>query len=260
MKAIYHEEMEHRLKERFPLPCIHHVTLLTHGIPESEMAIRISDWEAQLPGELKLAYLPSPGLLRLRITGKSAGTKEELITLMEKHKMQLLQIIGPQVFGYGGDKLEEIVGRMLKEKGYTLSVAESCTGGAISGMITSVSGSSAYFKGSLVAYSNDIKTSELNVSPMTLMMNGAVSQAVVEQMADGIRSRFGTDFSVSVSGVAGPTGGTAEKPVGTTWISVASRKRTISRMFSFGEDRGRNIQKAAIAALFLLRNEIRDCL
>lgn len=260
MKSIYHEEMEHRLTERFSLPCIHHITIHTHGVPESEMAIRIKDWEDQLPGELKLAYLPSPGLLRLRITGKSIGTREALISLMEEQRNRLECIIGQYIFGYNGDKLEEIVGRMLKENGLTLSVAESCTGGTLSGLITSVPGSSAYFKGSIVAYSNDVKTSELDVSPYTLMMKGAVSQAVVEQMADGIRNHFSTDFSIGVSGVAGPTGGTAEKPVGTTWISVASRKRTISRIFSFGEDRGRNIQKATIAALFLLRNEIRDCL
>ncbi len=260
MKSIYHEEMEHRLTERFSLPCIHHITIHTHGVPESEMAIRIKDWEDKLPGEMKLAYLPSPGLLRLRITGKSTGTREALISLMEEQRSRLECIIGQQIFGYNGDKLEEIVGRMLKENGFTLSVAESCTGGALSGLITSVPGSSAYFKGSIVAYSNDVKTSELDVSPYTLMMNGAVSQAVVEQMADGIRNHFSTDFSIGVSGVAGPTGGTAEKPVGTTWISIASKKRTISRIFSFGEDRGRNIQKATIAALFLLRNEIRDCL
>jgi nicotinamide-nucleotide amidase len=260
MKSIYHEEIEHRLTERFTLPCIHHITIHTHGVPESEMAIRISDWEKQLPGELKLAYLPSPGLLRLRITGKTTGKRDTLISLMEEQKRKLDSLIGPYIFGYDGDRLEEIVGRILKDNGFTLSVAESCTGGAISGLVTSVPGSSAYYKGGIIAYSDDVKTSELNVSPYTLMMNGAVSQAVVEQMADGIRNRFGTDFSIGISGVAGPAGGTAEKPVGTTWISVASKKRTISRLFNFGEDRGRNIQKATIAALFLLRNEIRDCL
>ncbi len=260
MKAIYEEEMEHRLRERFRLPVIHHVTILTHGVPESEMALKLHDWEEQLPRELKLAYLPSPGLLRLRLTGRTDRKREELIALMEEEKGKLEKIIGPHIFGYGADKLEEVIGRTLKEKGLTLSVAESCTGGAISSLVTSAPGASAYFRGGIVVYSNEIKTSELDVSPYTLMINGAVSQIVAEQMADGARARFGTDFSIGVTGIAGPTGGTTEKPVGTTWISVASKKRTISRMYKFGEDRSRNIQKATMAALFLLRSEIRNCL
>jgi nicotinamide-nucleotide amidase len=260
MKAIFSEEMAHRLKERFALPHIHHITLLTHGVPESVMADMIHDWETNLPCELKLAYLPSPGLLRLRITGKSDDPGEDLIATMEEERNKLEEIIGRHIYGYNEENLEEIVGAMLKEHGFTLSLAESCTGGAISKLITSVPGSSAYYKGGIVAYSNEIKTGELNVSPYTLMVNGAVSQAVVEQMAEGIRSRYNTVFSVAVSGVAGPTGGTAEKPVGTTWIAVASKKRIISAVHNFGEDRGRNIQKASIAALFMLRNEIRDCL
>jgi nicotinamide-nucleotide amidase len=179
---------------------------------------------------------------------------------MEEERRKQEAIIGPHIYGYNEDTLEEIVGRVLKDNKFTLSLAESCTGGAISKMITSVPGSSAYYKGGIVAYANEIKTGELLVSPYTLMVNGAVSQAVVEQMAEGIRTRYNTDFSVAVSGVAGPTGGTEDKPVGTTWIAVASKKRIISGMHNFGEDRGRNIQKAAIAGLFMLWNEIRSCL
>jgi len=259
MKAIYHEELAHRLQERFKLPAIRHITLLTHGVPESVMANMLQEWEATLPAPLKLAYLPSPGILRLRITGKSAGSGEELTNLMAAEKSRLEEIIGPHIFGYNSDSLEEIIGSILKENKSTLSVAESCTGGAISKMITSVPGSSAYYKGGIIAYSNEIKTSELNVSPFTLMVNGAVSQAVAEQMADGVRTRFNTDFSIAVSGIAGPDGGTPEKPVGTTWIAVASRKRIVSSVHNFGEDRGRNIRKASIAGLFMLKNEIREC-
>lgn len=260
MKAIFREELESRFRQRFVLPTIHHVTVMTHGIPESEMAIRLKDWEKNLPGSMKLAYLPSPGLLRLRITGKTEGDPEALKAAIRMEVDKLKEIIGKNIYGYDDEKLEVIVGNLLMTNNLTFSLAESCTGGLISLMITSVPGSSVYYKGGLVAYSNDLKTSELNVSPYTLMINGAVSQAVVEQMAEGVRIRFGSDFSVAVSGIAGPTGGTEDKPVGTTWISVASNKRIVSRMYNFGEDRGRNMQKASIAALFMLREEIMFCL
>jgi len=260
MKAIYREEMEPKLRQRFILPAIQHITVLTHGVPESEMANRIHDWESGLPENIKLAYLPSPGLLRLRITGRTTGDAGELKAIMEKEVEKLKNIIGKHIYGYNEEKLEVIVGNLLKVNNLTLSLAESCTGGLISLLITSVPGSSQYYKGGIVAYSNDVKTTELNVSPYTLLINGAVSQAIVEQMADGIRTRYQSDFSVAVSGIAGPTGGTAEKPVGTTWIAVASKKRIVSRIHNFGEDRGRTMQKAAIAALFMLREEIKDCL
>ncbi len=260
MVAIYKEEIEKRLKERFLLAPIRHITFLTCGIPESQMAGLIYEWEHALPKELRLAYLPSPAILRLRITGKSEGDADILQKSMQEHGEKLKQILGTALFGYNEDKLEVIIGKLLKDNNLSLSLAESCTGGEVSSMITSVSGSSEYYKGGIVAYSNDIKTSELNVSPYTLIMHGAVSQSVVEQMADGIRARFKTDFSVAVSGIAGPTGGTEEKPIGTTWIAIASRKRIISKMYNFGEDRMRNIQKAAITALFMLREEIMNCL
>jgi len=169
-------------------------------------------------------------------------------------------MIGKHIFGYNDDRLEVVLGRHLKENKATLSTAESCTGGMISSMITSVPGSSEYYKGGVIAYSNEIKTSELSVSPYTLIMNGAVSQAVVEQMADGVRRRFNTDFSVAVSGIAGPDGGTEEKPVGTTWIAVATKKRIVSAVYNFGDNRDRNIQKASVAALFMVREEILGCL
>ena len=260
MKAIFHEQLESNLRITFQLPAIHHITVLTHGVPESEMAGRIQPWEEQLPSGIKLAYLPSPGLLRLRLTGRTTGPHDELVRQMQAEVHKLEAIIGKEIYGYNNDTLELVVGNLLLGKNMTMSVAESCTGGVISSMVTSVPGSSAYYKGGIIAYSNDVKASELNVSPYTIMMNGAVSQPVVEQMAEGARTRLNTDFSVAVSGVAGPSGGTSEKPVGTTWIAVSSKKRVVSHLYNFGEDRGRNMQKAAIAALFMLRNEIRDCL
>lgn len=260
MKAIYYEELERRFRERFPLPPILHHTLLTHGLPESKMADIIQDWEKNLPGELKLAYLPSPGILRLRLTGYANGSIEDLRTKLNQETEHLKALIGPYIFGNNEDRLETVIGELLITKNQTVSFAESCTGGTISSMITSVPGSSRYFKGGIVAYSNEIKTSELNVSPYTLMMNGAVSQLVVEQMADGIRKKFQTDYAVSVSGISGPDGATDDKPVGTTWIAVASEKRIVARVHNFGDERSRNIQKAAIAALFMLREEIMNCL
>jgi len=260
MKAIWYEELEIRLKERFQLPPIQHLTILTHGVPESKMADMIHDWEAGLPANLRLAYLPSPGILRLRITGRPVGDAAQLKAQIDNEASKLRDMIGKHIFGYNDDRLEVVLGRHLKENKATLSTAESCTGGMISSMITSVPGSSEYYKGGVIAYSNEIKTSELSVSPYTLIMNGAVSQAVVEQMADGVRRRFNTDFSVAVSGIAGPDGGTEEKPVGTTWIAVATKKRIVSAVYNFGDNRDRNIQKASVAALFMLREEILGCL
>lgn len=260
MKSIFQEELEPRLKQRFNLPAIEHITILTHGVAESVMADTIHNWEINLPENIKLAYLPSPGILRLRITGKTTGDSATLRIEMEKEVEKLKMLIGLHIFGYDDDKLEVIVGNLLLSNKLSLSLAESCTGGLLSYLVTSIPGSSAYYKGGIIAYSNDIKTSQLNVSPYTLIMNGAVSQAVVEQMADGARTRFKSDFAVAVSGIAGPSGGTEEKPVGTTWIAVASNKRIVSGAHNFGEDRGRNMQKAATAALFMLRKEIMDCL
>jgi nicotinamide-nucleotide amidase len=260
MKAIFREELEPRLKERYTLPVILHFTVLTHGVPESEMAEKLADWEQHLPENLKLAYLPAPGMLRLRLTGTTGGKADELQASMDVELEKLRNIIGAHIFGYNEDKLEVIVGKLLKENNLSLSITESCTGGLISLLVTSVPGSSAYYKGGIIAYANEIKTTELNVSPYTLLMNGAVSQAVVEQMAEGIRTRYQSDFALAVTGIAGPAGGTEDKPVGTTWIAVASKRRIVSRVHNFGEDRGRNMQKASVAALFMLRDEIRDCL
>ena len=221
MKAIYKEAMEQQLKLKFNLPAIMHKTILTCGVPESQMAVLICDWEHALPANLKLAYLPSPGILRLRIPGTTAGDKTGLKALIDNQTAKLEQMIGAHVFGYDEDKLEVVVGNLLNDNNLSLSTAESCTGGLISFMITSIPGSSAYYQGCVVAYSNDVKTSQLNVSPYSLIMNGAVSQPVVEQMAEGARTKFNTDFAVAVSGIAGPTGDTEEKPVGTTCIDVA---------------------------------------
>jgi nicotinamide-nucleotide amidase len=242
--------------KRFTTGAIVHKTLLTQGIPESILAHTIEEWERKIPENIKLAYLPQPGMVRLRLSayGKNRETLEQQI---ERESAKLMALIPDVVFGYDEDTLEAIIGKLLTERVQTLSTAESCTGGYLAHMITSVPGSSAYFRGSVVAYDNDIKEHFLGVHSDTLMEYGAVSKPVVMEMADGIRKRFATDYAIAVSGIAGPDGGTPEKPVGTTWIALATPQDMITGVYKLGENRQRNIQKAALAGLGMLWKEIK---
>ncbi len=261
MKAIMQEQVIPRLKTRFKLPAIFHKTVLTQGLGESFLSELISDWEDSLASlNIKLAYLPSPGIVRLRLSTKG-NSEKDLIANVESKIAELQKIIPEYIYGYeiyGEERetLEHIVGKLLKEKKKTISTAESCTGGYISHLITKVAGSSEYYMGSVISYSYEIKESELGISKEILNTQGAVSQAVVEQMAKSIREKYKTDFSISASGIAGPGGGTDEKPVGTVWIAVSTPTKTISEKFLFGNNRERNIQKTANAALNMLRKEI----
>ena len=255
MKEMLVNQIIPELIKRNKLPVIQHRTILTHGLAESVMAEKIRNWESYLPSYIRLAYLPSLGILRLRLSGTS-DNRDQLNKELNKQIDLLQKLLPENIIGYNDDKLEEIIGQLLKKKHRTLSAAESCTGGTISQLITSVPGASDYFKGSVVAYSNEIKQSVLNVSQETLMNFGAVSQQTVEEMAEGVRQLYQTDYAVAVSGIAGPGGGTPEKPVGTVWIAIASAKATMSHLFHLGDNRGRNIQQATIAALNLLRNTI----
>jgi nicotinamide-nucleotide amidase len=247
-----------RLKKQYKLPSIVHRTLLVHGIAESQLAGMLEEFESTLPQEVKLAYLPSPGRVRLRLTSGGEDEKEVRARIQDQIDRLLPYIPGGHFFGYEDEQLERIVGALLRRHKKTLALAESCTGGTISEMITSVPGSSSYFLGAVIAYSNDVKTSVLGVSETSLNDHGAVSRQVVEQMAEGIRNRFGADYSIATSGIAGPDGGTADKPVGTTWIAVASERRTQSALFNLGEHRGRNIQKASMTGLNMLRKMVTD--
>ena len=228
---------------------------LTQGIGESALAELIKDWENNLPENMKLAYLPQPGLVRLRITAYGES-RERTAAEVEAQAESLQKLIPGLIYGYGKDTMEEIVGRLLKEKHLTLSTAESCTGGYLAHLITSVPGSSDYFTGSVIAYSNRIKQEFLGVAEKSLISFGAVSEEVVREMAEGARKRLNTDIAVSISGIAGPDGGTAEKPVGTVWIAVANKTGITAKKFMFGEHRGRNIRRAALAALNLVRVEL----
>ncbi len=251
MKAIMEEEIIPRLLNGGNKVILHR-TILTEGVGESHLAAIIEPWEDSLPSFIKLAYLPQPGIVRLRLTAFGAD-RTELQNAVEKAEKELYAYAGKYIFGFDNDTMESVTGKLLRDKGNTLSTAESCTGGNIAQLITSIAGSSAYFKGSVVAYSNEIKEQFLGVPHEVIAVNGAVSEQTVVAMAEGIRTRFSTDYAIAVSGIAGPAGGSDEKPVGTTWIAVATPAETISRKFLFGEHRGRNIRKASLAALNMLR-------
>jgi len=255
MEAMMEEYILPRLASQSNQRVVAHKTILTQGIGESFLSEMIKDWEENLPANMKLAYLPQPGLVRLRLTA-FGETKENTMHEIESQVETLQKLIPDLIYGYGNDTMEEIVGRLLKEKHCTLSTAESCTGGYLAHMITSVPGASDYFQGSVIAYSNEVKHTFLGVSATSLKQFGAVSEQVVKEMARGARQRFNTDFAVSVSGIAGPDGGTIEKPTGTVWIAVASKPGIIAQKFMFGEHRGRNIRRAALAGLNLLRLQL----
>jgi nicotinamide-nucleotide amidase len=189
------------------------------------------------------------------MSGKDENKIEQ--TLQEQIE-SLKQLIPKYFFGYDEEKLEEIIGKLLKKYGNTLATAESCTGGAIASLITTVPGSSNYFKGAIVAYENQVKTKQLMVAEPLIEQHGAVSKEVVEAMAEGCLNLLNTDFAISTSGVAGPTGGSPEKPVGTVWIAVASKEKTISEKYRFGENRERNITKSVMSALNMLRKILLD--
>ncbi|MCK4746475.1 MAG: nicotinamide-nucleotide amidohydrolase family protein, partial [Bacteroidales bacterium] len=254
MKAMISEYILPALQEKFDLPAIVHKTILVQGIPESHLATMLEEYENTLPAGVKLAYLPSPGRIRLRISA-SGEERKDVEEQVDTQMGRLIPYI-PQgkIYGYDDEKMEELIGQLLKEKNATLALAESCTGGTISQLITSVPGSSAYFLGSVVAYSNRIKEEILGVKPEIIEKHGAVSREVVEQMAEGVRKHFGADYSIATSGIAGPDGGTPDKPVGTTWIAVSSGEATESAVYRLGGHRGRNIRKASLTGLNMLRN------
>ena len=232
-------------------------TVRTHGMGESFLAEIIKDWEQNLKSqEIKLAYLPSPGIVKLRLT--ATGLNEvELSRKIDKQIISLKKLIPDQIYGLNADKMEDVVGEMLKKNHKTVSTAESCTGGAVAKMLTTNSGSSKYYLGSIISYSNDSKKSLLGVNKDDLNNYGAVSKQVVEQMALGIRKELGTDFGLATSGIAGPTGATVEKPVGTIWICVSSESKIISKKLNLGYSRERNIHVTALSVLNLLRLELK---
>ncbi len=252
MKHLMEEGVLPKVKETFKISDLAHRTVLTHGIGESFLANIIEDWEDRLRQDnLDMAYLPSPGLVKLRVTSTS-GDK----TIVDKYCDELYQIIPEYIFGEGKITLQETVANLLVENKKTLSLAESCTGGYASHLFTQIPGSSIFYEGSIICYSYDIKEKELNVPHALLLEKGAVSEEVVEILSDEIRKKYKTDYSISISGIAGPGGGTPDKPVGSVWVSVRNEKTVVSKLFNFGNNRERNITQSALAAINMLRQLI----
>ncbi len=241
------------IKEHYAVTDIFHRTVMTFGIAESALAKMIEDWEENLPEEMHLAYLPNQltGVrLRLSVYG---GVREIEEAKIEAQLAVLKRILGDYMYSEQEDTLENCIGRILAGSGKTLSAAESCTGGLISSLITSVPGSSAYYLGSVTSYANSVKTGVLGVPEEIIEKHGAVSSGCVAAMAEGVRKLTGSDYSVATSGIAGPGGGSGEKPVGLVWIGVSSEKGTETFKMNFRNDRKRNIERFAASALNLLR-------
>ncbi len=237
------------------VPYLAQQTILTSGMGESFLADKILDWENNLGAETSLAYLPSPGRVRLRINVK-LDNKANADNLLQKHIDDLYKIIPDLIFGSNNDTLEGVVGKLLLEEGSSISTAESCTGGLISHKITSVSGSSNYFKGSIIAYSNTIKNKQLGIPLSIIKEFGSVSEEVAILMAKNVREIMGTTYSVSTTGIAGPTGGSKEKPVGTVWIGFASEDGVFAKKYQFGDQRERNTSWTVQTALNTIRKFI----
>lgn len=252
MKGIMEQAVLPRLRRHFGLPPIVHRTILTQGIGESLLAELIEPWEDALPPYIRLAYLPADGRVRLRLSasGKSeAELNDELDVQVERLKV----LADKYIFGYGEDSLEALVGRLLREQRRTIATAESCTAGYIAHRLTLIPGSSDYYTGSVLAYDNRIKRELLGVEQSMLEQSGAVSEPVVCKMAETVRSLMGTDYGVATSGIAGPSGGSPEKPVGTVWIAVSGPSGTIARLYRLGQVRERVIREAAQQALAMTR-------
>ena len=252
MKRMMTERVIPKLLQTYKMPAIVHKVIRTVGVGESFLADKISTWEQSLPKHIKLAYLPSLGEVKLRLTGFGDSPEKlqvEINTLTEKLK----QLAGEYIYAYGDEPLEVAIGKILRAKKLTLSIAESCTGGYVSHLITSVPGCSDYFLGSMIPYSYEIKMRQLGVKPETLEKYGAVSEPTISEMANVVRARFNTDIGVATSGIAGPGGATPDKPVGTVWIAYSDKYQTVTKKLQLSKDRAINIQLASAAVLNLIR-------
>ncbi len=259
MKAMMVQHVLPELQRVFAPPAIVHRTILTTGLGESHLAQRIATWEESLAKDgIKLAYLPSPGLVKLRLSNYAGNDPAATRACVDRKAEELYRLIPELIFGEGDEKLELVLGRLLKQRGETLSLAESCTGGYVGHLITSIPGSSAYFVGGVVSYANAVKMEELGIPADMLELEGAVSKAVVEQMAQGVRKALRTTWSIAISGVAGPEGGTADKPVGTVWLAVAGPEGVRSAQGHFPGTRDLVIKRSALASLNMLRRALLD--
>ncbi|MBR3774546.1 MAG: competence/damage-inducible protein A [Alistipes sp.] len=257
MEHLMEDEVMPRLKAHFSLHANVHRTMITAGLPESMLAERIEKWEDALPKWMKLAYLPSPNIVRLRLSAydREDGTLAREAINAEFDK--LYNIIPGHIVGFEGATMQSLVHEVMRERGLTLAVAESCTGGTIASLFTAMAGASAYFLGGVVAYANEVKRDVLGVNYDDIMTHGAVSETVARQMAEGVRRITGADYAIATTGIAGPTGGSEAKPVGTVWMAVATPTHTVAVMRNSGLDRGQIISRASAYAIELLYKELK---
>jgi len=255
MERMMTKKVLPRLQRLGKAGSIFHQTILVFGLPESMLAEMIEPWELTLPAYIRLAYLPSPMMIRLRLSAYGtdpAALEEEVDRQIEKLKA----LIPQNIFGYNNDTLAGVTGGLLKRTGAMVGVAESCTGGEIAHLFTSNPGSSAYFKGGIVSYSNEIKSAILGVKNETLTAHGAVSKEVAVEMVDGVKKIMKTDYAIATTGIAGPDGGSAEKPVGTVWIAVSGKHNLLVERYNFANNRERNIIRSSQTAINMLRQLI----
>lgn len=257
MKTIVSDHVITRLQAHFTMPAIVSRTMLTFGMGESALAERIKDFEEGLPEHIKLAYLPNYGMVRLRLTG--TGDNEDLLTketdeLFGSLKKQVADIMVTDK----DEPIELAVSNLLISKGKTLATAESCTGGFIAQLFTSHAGSSAFYRGGVVSYANEIKQNILHVSPATIESSGAVSEETVREMVKGVLQALGSDYALATSGIMGPGGGSEAKPVGTIWVAVGNREKIVAQKFNFRFERRRNIDISSYSAINLLRKFVID--
>ena len=252
MKSLFEDKCSQIIKQKFSLSIIHHRTIKTVGIGESWLSDLISEWEKNLDNNISLAYLPSIGRVKLRLTGRG-NNLNKIKSAIDKEEKKVLPILRKYIYGFDNEELESCVGNLLIKNKKTLSIAESCSGGYLSHLVTSIPGSSKYFSGSVVAYSNNIKINNLNVNKKNIEKFGAVSKEVVEEMATNVRKKFNSSIGISTSGIAGPSGGTENKPVGTVWIGYSDKNKTLSKKLLLTNRRDINITLSSIGALNMTR-------
>ncbi|MBR1834760.1 MAG: competence/damage-inducible protein A [Bacteroidales bacterium] len=248
MVNLMQTEIIPRLQTHFRTDQIVNKNILVQGIGESFLSDLIEPWELSLPASIRLAYLPQAGMLKLRLTARGSHDDRALLQQQIDHAVaELYPIAGQFIVGEDLETLPELVAYTMKRHHATLATAESCTGGALASQLTAMAGASEYYRGGIVAYSNEVKECALGVSHQTLLDHGAVSEETVRQMAEGARTRLGSDYAVATTGIAGPGGGTPQKPVGTVWIAVASRQQTVARLLHFGDRRAQTIERTCNA-------------
>ncbi len=257
MKWLMANHVIPRLREKFDTPTIIHKMIKTINVPESTLSDLIEAWELALPPHIRLAYLPRMGQVRLRLTG-TGRDRAQLEADIQAQIAKVMPLIQKYVYGFDDDEIEKVVGQLLVNQGKTIATAESCTGGFVAHQLTQQAGASRYFVGGVVAYANEVKMSQLGVQPATLQAHGAVSEETAKEMAAQVRLRYGTDFGIATTGVAGPDGGTPEKPVGTVWIALADANGVEARKLQLTTERGLNISLTNNSVLNWVRMRLEE--